>query len=106
LPTPNIDGLDFNTSTEQVLQAGSLGDIPLVVISANHGPEAWEVPGFTPEDTERITAAMFKAQSDLASLSSNGVFLIADTSDHFVSNHDPQTIIDALTQMVGEIRKH
>jgi hypothetical protein len=51
-----------------------------------------------------MTAAMFKTQSDLAKLSSKGVFIIANTSDHFVSLHDPQTIIDAIVQMVEDIR--
>lgn len=105
-PTPDIDGLDFNASTEQVLQAGTLGDIPLVVISANIGPDQLAVPGFSEEDTERMITTMLQLQSDLATLSSQGVFMVAHTSKHFISLHEPQIIIDAITQMVAEIRNH
>lgn len=105
-PTPDIDGLDFNASDEQVRQAGSLGDIPLIVISARIDPDQWIIPGFSSEDTDRITATMLKLQSDLATLSSQGVFMVANTSKHFISLHEPQIIIDAITQMVGEIQEH
>lgn len=104
-PTPDIDGLDFKTSTEQVLEAGSLGDIPLIVISASIDPNQWAIPGFTAEDGERISTAMLNLQSDLATLSSRGVYMTANTSKHFISLNDPQIIIDAITQMVDEIRK-
>jgi pimeloyl-ACP methyl ester carboxylesterase len=103
-PTPSIDGLDFNASTEQVRQTGSLGDIPLIVISANIDPDQWAMPGLTTEDTERMVTAMLKTQSDLAKLSSNGAFIVANTSHHFISLNDPQTIIDAIAQMVEDIR--
>jgi pimeloyl-ACP methyl ester carboxylesterase len=104
-PTPDIDGLDFNASDEQVRQAGSLGDIPLIVISASIDPDQWTIPGFSSEDTDRITATMLKLQSDLATLSSQGVFMVANTSKHFISLHEPQIIIDAITQMVREIQE-
>jgi len=104
ISTPNVDGLDFNASTEQVRQIGSLGDIPLVVISADIDPDQWAIPGLTTEDKERIVTAMLKVQADLASLSSNGTFIVANTSNHFISLKDPQTIIDAIAQMVKDIR--
>lgn len=105
-PTPDLDGLDFNASTEQVRQAGSLGDIPLVVISANVDPDQWAVPGFSAGDTERMSTTMLQLQSGLATLSSQGVFMVANTSKHFISLHDPQIIIDIITQMAEEIRNH
>jgi len=104
IPTPGTDGLDFNASAAQVRQAGSLGDIPLIVISQNPDPNQLSLPGFTSDDTERSVAAVLKAQSDLAKLSSNSTFIVANTSNHFISLTDPQTIIDAIAQMVKEIR--
>jgi pimeloyl-ACP methyl ester carboxylesterase len=105
-PTPDMDGLDFNASAEQVRQAGSLGDIPLVVISASPDPDQWTIPGFTPEDGERISASGLEVQAKLANLSSKGIFIVANTSKHFISLHEPQIIIDAITRMVEEIRNH
>ena len=100
---PSVDGLDFTASAEQVRQAGSLGDIPLVVISQTPGgPDDW--PGLDPAAREEYAAITLKIQADLANLSSKGVFLVAETSNHFISVHEPQIIIDAITQMVKEIR--
>lgn len=102
---PSVDGLDFKTSAEQVRQAPSLGDIPLVVISQTPGgPDDW--PGLDPATREQYAAITLKIQADLATLSSKGVFLVAKTSNHFISVHEPQIIIDAITQMVEEIRNH
>ncbi len=101
---PSTDGLDIEASAEQVRQAGSLGDIPLVVISQTPGSDDW--PGLDPVAHEQYAAITLKIQADLAKLSSKGVFRVAQTSDHFISVHEPQIIVDAITQMVEEIRNH
>jgi len=102
---PSIDGLDFKASAEQVRQAGSLRDIPFVVISQTPGgPDDW--PGLDPATREQYAAITLKIHADLAILSSKGVFMVAKTSHHFISVHEPQIIIDAITQMVAEIRNH
>jgi len=102
---PSVDGLDIIASNEQVRQAGSLGDIPLVVISQTPGgPDDW--PGIDPVAREQYAAITLRLQADLATLSSKGVFRIAKTSNHFISVYEPQIIIDAITQMVEEIRNH
>lgn len=103
-PTPGIDGLDFNTSNEQVRQAGSLGDLPLIVISHNITPA--DFPGVDLAVSEVYAAVVLKLQADLATLSSKGVFMVAKTSNHFISSHEPQIIIDAIFQMVKDIRNH
>ena len=99
----SFDGLDMKASNEQVRQAGSFGDLPLVVIAHTPGPN--DLRGFDPAIQEQIAAIILKVTADQATLSSKGVFKVARTYDHFVSLYDPQTIIDAITQMVGEIRK-
>jgi pimeloyl-ACP methyl ester carboxylesterase len=106
LPPDRFGGLDFNASTEQVRQAGSLGDLPLIVISQSPNPNNWAISGFTLEDKQRFAAVWQGLQADLATLSSQGVFLTAKNSNHDIPRHEPQIIIDAITQMVDEIRKH
>jgi pimeloyl-ACP methyl ester carboxylesterase len=103
-PNRAPDALDMNASSEQVRQAGSLGDLPLIVISQSPGPDDWI--GLDPVVGQTYAATMLKLQADLATLSSKGVFMIAKTSDHFISLQEPQIIIDAITQMVEEIRNH
>ncbi len=104
-PSNMLNGLDFEASAEQVRQAGSLGDLPLIVISQSDDPENWEIPGFTAEDAERASATWQRLQADLAKLSSKGVFMTAKNSGHFIPTGESQIIIDAITQMVEEIRK-
>ena len=100
---PSMDGLDMKASNEQVRQAGSFGDIPLVAISHTPGPN--ELRGLDPVAQKQIAAILLKIGADLATLSSRGVFMVATTSNHFISEYQPQIIIDAITQMVQEIRK-
>jgi len=100
---PSVDGLDMKASNEQVRQAGSFGDIPLVVICHTPGPNEM-MPGLDPVAQELNIALILKLQANLATLSSRGVFLQATTSQHFISEYEPQIIIDAITHMVQEIR--
>ena len=99
---PSKDGLDMKVSNEQVRQAGSLGNLPLIVIS--HTPGSKDMAGVDPALVQPYIAVILKTQADLAKLSSKGVFIIAKTNEHFISTYEPQIIIDAITQMVEEIR--
>lgn len=103
---PSIDGLDMRASSEQVRQAGSFGDIPLVVISHTPGPA--DLSGLSPDPVvqEQFAAILLKIQADMATLSSRGVFMEATTTKHFISEYEPQIIVDAITRMVEEIRNH
>ena len=100
---PSFDGLDMQTSNQQVRQAGSFGDIPLVVICHTPGPNEMS-PGLDPLSQKQIAALIFKVEANLAGLSTRGVFKVAATSHHFISLYQPQIIIDAITRMVQEIR--
>jgi pimeloyl-ACP methyl ester carboxylesterase len=101
---PSMDGLDMQTSNDQVRQAGKFGDLPLIVISQNVGPE--DFPGRDPVTQKELASVVLKVAEDLTNLSSKSVFMVAHTSNHFISMDEPQIIIDAITQMVEEIRKH
>ena len=99
---PSMDGLDMQASNEQVRQAGSFGDIPLIVIGHNPGPNDWR--GLEPAAQEQYAEIIRKLQADLATLSSQGVSVTARTSQHFISLYEPQIIIDAIIHMVEKIR--
>jgi len=108
-PTPTVSVIagdfDVAASTEQVLQAGSLGNLPLIIISQSPNPNQWMMPGFSLEDAERFSTAWQKLQADLATLSSKGVLMTAKDAGHLIPMEEPQIIVDAINQMVGEIRK-
>jgi len=101
---PQVDGLDMKVSNEQVRQAGSFGNIPLIVICHTPGPSEM-MPGLDPVVQQQIAALILKVLADQAALSSKGVFITAETHHHFISLYQPQIIIDAITRMVNEIRK-
>ena len=82
---PSMDGLDMQASNDQVRQAGSLGDIPLIVISQTPGPE--DFPGLDPAAQKQMAALTLRIQADLAALSTRGVFMAATTSNHFISKY-------------------
>jgi len=105
VPLSQMDGLDFNVSSEQVRQAGSLGDIPLIIISQSAtNLNNWASAGFDEDDEERFSATWQSLQDDLASLSSNSTRITSENASHMIPHDDPQIIIDAILQMVQEIR--
>lgn len=101
---PQLDGLDMKASNEQVRQAGSFGDMPLVVICHTPGPQ--EFGGIDPASGETMAALLLKVEASLATLSSKGTFIAAATHNHFISEYQPQIIIDAITKMAAENQKH
>jgi pimeloyl-ACP methyl ester carboxylesterase len=103
-PDMGPDGLDISASSEQVRQARSFGDLPLIVICHNITPDDW--PGLDLDISERYAATARRLQAELASLSSRGEFIIARTKNHFISVTEPQIIIDAIDGMVEEIRNN
>jgi hypothetical protein len=94
----SMDGLDMKASNDQVRQAGSLGDIPLVVIGRIIGPN--EMPGVDPVAQKQIAAILLQLTASQVTLSSKGVFIVAHTSNHLISLYEPQIVIDAITRMV------
>ena len=101
---PSYDGLDMKASNEQVRQAGSFGDIPLVVIGRTLGQQ--DLPGLDPATLDILAKVLLKILADQATLSSKGVLEVATTGNHFISLYQPQIIIDAITRKVQEIRGH
>jgi pimeloyl-ACP methyl ester carboxylesterase len=102
-PTNNPEKLDFIVSAEQADNAGSLGAIPLIVISQS--PNAVYMPGFSQEDLQRFSKTWQTLQADLATLSSNSTHLIAQRAGHSIQTQEPKIVITAITQMVQEIQK-
>jgi pimeloyl-ACP methyl ester carboxylesterase len=105
IPPPSLEGmegLDMRASSEQVRHAGSFGDLPLIVIAHTTGPE--DLRDVDPAAQEQFAAMLLKVRSDLATLSSRGIFMQAATTKHFISEYEPQFIIDAILRMVEEIR--
>jgi pimeloyl-ACP methyl ester carboxylesterase len=95
----------IETSCKQLKAVGkSLGDKPLMVISAAKGTSA-EGSGYSQEQVDSFLGYFKELQKDLATKSTQGKQVIAEESDHMVTLNQPQIIIDSIKEMVDSSRK-
>jgi pimeloyl-ACP methyl ester carboxylesterase len=87
----------FADDAEQLRQVDqSLGDKPLIVISAG---KPW--PG---EENADLNSVWPKLQADLVKKSLRGKQMIAERSGHRINVEQPEIIVDAVRDMVAELR--
>jgi pimeloyl-ACP methyl ester carboxylesterase len=103
-PADNPEGMDVLASSDQVRQAGSLGSIPLIVISQSVNQDREGIEGFSMEDKQRFEDLRQRLQADLANLSTDSTHITAETAGHYVHVDEPQLVIDAIIQLVEDIR--
>jgi pimeloyl-ACP methyl ester carboxylesterase len=82
-----------------VRNAGSLGDRPLVVLTAGR---YWAPPGFEKEAAEHHEIQVHQLQVNLARLSTRGRQVIVDA--HHGMEESPDSIVTAVRQVVDELR--
>src|SRR5580704_1424174 len=89
-------------SAAQTANSGSLGDIPLVVLS--HDPDMPQPD--LPEDLVKPTNdAWRQLQEELAHLSTRGRQVIARHSGHYIQLDRPELVIEAVHSVVDEVRQ-
>ena len=88
---PDIDSAVRNT--------GSLGDRPLVVLTAGR---YWAPPGFEKEAAEYHEVQVHQLQANLVRLSTHGKQVIVDA--HHDMAESPDSVITAVRQVVDEVR--
>ena len=86
-------------SSAQVRTLGTLGNLPLIVLS--HDPDKMRFPGNLTEPVNREWARM---QEELAHLSSNGSHLVVKGSGHDIQIDHPEAVVDAIREVVGKAR--
>jgi len=94
----NPEGVDVFASMDEAAAAGPLPDVPLVVVTAGIS-EPWP-PGWDAETFDALRAAQ---QADLATFTSQGTQLIAESSKHHVPSEEPATIVQAIEQVLDAI---
>jgi pimeloyl-ACP methyl ester carboxylesterase len=82
-----------------VRNAGSLGDRPLVVLTAGR---YWAPPGFEKEAAEYHEIQVHQLQASLAPLSTHGRQVVVD-ADHGMTQ-SPESVVIAVRQVVDEVR--
>jgi pimeloyl-ACP methyl ester carboxylesterase len=84
------EALERATDDAQLHAAPSLGDRPLIVLASGQN---MEMLPFWPE-----------AQRQQAALSTDGRLIIAEGSGHYIHWEQPALVIDAVRQVVGQVR--
>ncbi|TKB82277.1 MAG: alpha/beta hydrolase [Nitrospira sp.] len=97
--TMTDEGAALEGTAGQTGMTGSLGDLPLIVLTAT-GPTWW------PEMPSTVNPANFrkmwlKLQTDLTKLSTNSRQVFADRSSHFINFDQPELIIEAIQEMLA-----
>lgn len=92
----------FPQSAAETAATGSLGDIPLAVLS--HDPEkpSAELP---PDLAKSTNQAWEKMQEELAHLSTRGTQTIAKNSGHYIQIDRPELVIAAVRSVVEQARQ-
>src|SRR5262249_18520202 len=91
-PKSNPEHLDVIVSSAQVKAAGSLGNIPLVVIS--HSPK-WRIDATLPDDvSDKLELTWQKWQEELCHLSTHSAHKVAIKAGHYIQPEEPQLIVD------------
>lgn len=92
----NIEHLDFAASELQVAGIDSVGDIPLVVISAAVRFGYWDEAAFD---------IWYELQPDLVTFSGNSRHIILENSDHFVQGgSELHLVIEGILWVIDEAR--
>jgi len=93
----------LSDTLHQVQRIGSLGDLPLVVLTAT-GPAWWpDMPGEV--NPQKFRTTWLGLQQDLTRLSSNSTQVFAERSSHFIQFDQPELVVDAIRQLIDRERK-
>jgi pimeloyl-ACP methyl ester carboxylesterase len=101
-PDPQ-EGFAWVPSAAQVRASGSLGALPLVVVTRGHSP----LPPSLPIGVRaRLDGVWRTLQDALAGLSRQSEHVLAQRSGHFIQLDQPQLVIAAIHQVVDAARRH
>ncbi len=94
-PAPN-QRIDIHTSVHELEQAPSLRAMPLIVVTAGVlDSDRW---------LRKVPKLEARAQTRLASLSSNSIHVVDRGKGHFLPENDPKLVIDAALAVVDATR--
>jgi pimeloyl-ACP methyl ester carboxylesterase len=92
----------ISESAKQTAMTGSLGDIPLAVLSQDPDTPQYDLP----EDLAKPTNdAWQRMQKELAQLSPRSTQVIAKNSGHYIQLDRPDVVVQAVREVVDQIRR-
>ncbi|HTU35161.1 MAG TPA: alpha/beta hydrolase [Candidatus Acidoferrum sp.] len=95
----------FDQSAEEARAAGDFGDKPLIVLTAGNADGG--ISGVPQRDANTFFDAWVgQLQPRLVDLSTNGSQLVLLNSDHLIPFEQPQAIVDAVKEVIEDLREH
>lgn len=92
----------FPESAAETAATGSLGDLPLAVLSHDPDRPSSDLP---PEIAKPTNEAWEQMQVELSHLSTRGTQIIAKNSAHYIQIDRPDMVIDAVRNIVAQARQ-
>jgi pimeloyl-ACP methyl ester carboxylesterase len=92
----------FKESAAQAAATGSLGDLPLAVLSQDPDKASSELP---PELAKPVSEEWARMQEELTHLSTRGTRVVARNSAHYIQLDRPDIVIDAVRAVVAQARQ-
>jgi pimeloyl-ACP methyl ester carboxylesterase len=90
----------LNETRDEMHSAGSLGDLPLVVLSGS--PDLSRLPSNFPSEQMRVQFAIL--QDQLAALSTQSTHIECPSCDHYIPLTNPGVVLDAIYQEIVKVR--
>lgn len=103
-PTKNAEGIDFVASRAQGHAVTTLGDLPLIVLTADYenAPELSAAPA---EFRRAWAARWWELQGRLAALSSASTHTLVPGSGHFIQRDAPDAVVAAIREIVAMVQR-
>ena len=100
MPRPGTGNPEVDDATRR---AGSLGDRPLVVLTASR---YWKPddPVLAKQADEFHDVWVHQLQASLACLSTRGRQIVVANADHGIADEAPDVVVDAMRSVVDQIR--
>jgi pimeloyl-ACP methyl ester carboxylesterase len=92
------ESLAFDASAQQAHAAGTLGDKPLIVLTAGRSLDLPEMPAAEMQAFRAVWVN--ELQPSLARLSTRGQRIMVEQSDHLIPLDQPQAIVSAIRQVM------
>jgi len=84
----------------------SLGDLPLIVLSAGKPIEGESMPAAEAAYLRRKREVDLELQRELAALSTRGRQIVATRSGHGIQSDQPELVIESLRELVRQVREN
>lgn len=101
------EGKELPETNLQVQAVGSLGDLPLIVLTAEQSIDVATLKAMgydTKMNLGGIQIIWVELQNELAALSTNSEHIIVKDSAHFIQLDQPQAVIDAIRRLIEMVQ--